>query len=303
MRPIVFAALSLCATLLACTPPQNEAGPQDAPFIRAERVEKAAALVPKDFRFAEPGTLTVAMLVGQMPLADFAADGKTVIGVEPNFAQIIADSLGLKLHIVSVAWADWPLGLTSGKYDAVMSNVTVTEERKAKFDFSTYRDDQLGIYTRADGPVKEIREPRDIAGLSVAVGASTNQSQILDRWNAQNVAAGLKPALPQYYDDTGVARLAVLSGRVDVSFGPNASSAYESRDGKTRKVGAFPGGWPLTAYIAVTTRKGSGLAAPITAALNAQIANGTYASILKRWSLESEGIKQSQTNPPGLPSS
>jgi polar amino acid transport system substrate-binding protein len=38
---------------------------------------------------------------------------------------------------VSIAWADWPLGLTSGKFDAVISNVTVTEERKLKFDFST----------------------------------------------------------------------------------------------------------------------------------------------------------------------
>ena len=98
-------------------------------------------------------------------------------------------------------------------------------------------------------------------------------------------------------------RLALLSGRVDVSFGPNSTSAWATRDGKTRKVGSFSGGWPLAAQVAVATRKGSGLAEPITAALNAQIANGTYARLLKRWGLEAEAIDRSQTNPPGLPKS
>jgi polar amino acid transport system substrate-binding protein len=297
---LAVVVLSLLA-LAACKPPEEKPGPEALAPIRAQRDDRAVALLPAGLRLAEPGTLTVGMSVGQLPLANYARDGNGVVGVEPGFAQLVADALGLKLKVVPVAWADWPLGLSSGKYDAVMSNVTVTEERKDKYDFSTYRDDQLGIYTRADGPVRSVASPRDIAGLKVAVGASTNQSQILDRWNAENVAAGLKPAEPQYYDDSGIARLAVLSGRVDVSFGPNAISAYEARDGRTRKVGSVAGGWPLTAYIAVATRKGSGLAPAITAALNAQIANGTYRRLLDRWNLASEAIARSQTNPPGLP--
>jgi polar amino acid transport system substrate-binding protein len=287
--------------LAACKPPEEKPGAEALPPLHATKDERAVALLPHGLKLAEPGTLTVAMTVGLLPLAGFARDGKRVVGVEPGFAQLVADALGLKLKVVPVAWADWPLGLTSGKYDAVMSNVTVTEERKEKYDFSTYRDDQLGIYTRTDGPVRSVTSPKDIAGLTVAVSAGTNQSQILDRWNAQNVAAGLKPAEPQYYDDSGIARLAVLSGRVDVSFDPNAISAYQARDGRTRKVGSIAGGWPLTAYIAVATRKGSGLAPAITAALNAQIANGTYRRLLDRWNLASEGIRRSQTNPPGLP--
>lgn len=185
-------ALTLLA-LAACKPPEEKPGAETLPPIRAQRDDRAVALLPKGLRLAEPGALTVGMAVGQLPLADYAKDGKGVVGVEPGVAQLVADALGLRLKIVPVAWADWPLGLTSGKYDAVMSNVTVTEERKDKYDFSTYRDDQLGIYTRADGPVQSVASPKDIAGLKVAVGASTNQSQILDRWNAENVAAGLKP--------------------------------------------------------------------------------------------------------------
>jgi polar amino acid transport system substrate-binding protein len=90
---------------------------------------KAQALIPADYRFVTPGTFTVATHPGQLPLADYGADSKDVVGIEPDIARLIADALGLKLVVVPVAWPDWPLGLESGKYDAVLSNVTVTEER------------------------------------------------------------------------------------------------------------------------------------------------------------------------------
>ncbi len=262
---------------------------------------EAQSLIPKGYRFVTPGSFTVATHPGQLPLADYGADSKDVVGIEPDIARLIADALGLKLVIVPVAWADWPLGLESGKYDAVLSNVTVTEERKKKFDFSSYRFDLLGIYTRADGPIQKIEKPADVAGLKVVVGASTNQDQILRQWDQQNIAAGLKPVEYQYFDDAVVGRLAVITGRADVSFEPNATGAYSARDGKVRRVGLFPGGWPNAAAISVTTRKGSGLADAVTQALNTQIASGTYAQALKRWNVAEEAVQQSQTNPPGLP--
>lgn len=262
---------------------------------------KAQALIPAGYRFVTPGTFTVATHPGQLPLADYGADSKEVVGIEPDIARLIADAFGLKLVIVPVAWADWPLGLESGKYDAVLSNVTVTEERKKKFDFSSYRYDLLGIYTRSDGPIRKIDKPADVAGLKVVVGAATNQDQILRQWDQQNITAGLKPVEYQYFDDAVVGRLAVITGRADVSFEPNATGAYSARDGKVRRVGLFPGGWPNAAAISVTTRKGSGLADAVTQALNTQIGSGTYAQALARWNVAEEAVPQSQTNPPGLP--
>jgi ABC-type amino acid transport substrate-binding protein len=49
----------------------------------------------------------------------------------------------LELNVVPTSWEDWPLGVASGKYDAAISNITVTKERKEKFDFATYRKDSL----------------------------------------------------------------------------------------------------------------------------------------------------------------
>jgi polar amino acid transport system substrate-binding protein len=94
------------------------------------------------------------------------------------------------------------------------------------------------------------------------------------------------------------------SGRADAILSVNAALAYDAaRQGKTRQVGTLSGGWPRTAEVAVTSRKGSGLAEPLTIALNNLIQNGQYRSVLARWQLESEAIAKAATNPPGLPKS
>jgi polar amino acid transport system substrate-binding protein len=119
--------------------------PQQPGRIHVAQDSAAIAALPKDFKFVTPGTFTVAVAPGGPPLNTYATDAQTVVGADPDIASAIADSLGLKLQLVPVAWIDWPLGLVSDKYDAVISNVGVTEQRKEKFDFSTYRQGLHGI--------------------------------------------------------------------------------------------------------------------------------------------------------------
>ncbi len=278
--------------------------PDTSNRVRAEKNEDAIKAVAPDFKFATQGKFTVAINAWDPPIATFANDAKTIVGADPDIASLLADSLGLELEIVSVAWADWPLGVSSGKYDAVISNVTVTEERKEKFDFSTYRRDVLGFYVKTDSKITEIKEPKDVAGLKVITGAGTNQEKIILEWDRQNVAAGLAPVEVQYYDDRAASDLALSSGRADVEFNPNATQAYGSAvKGQTKLVGVVSGGWPLTADIAVTTRKGAGLADALTIAINGLVKSGKYGEVLKRWNLEAEGIDEAFTNPAGLPKS
>src|SRR5690606_13479919 len=111
--------------------------PEQKGRVRAGKLEEAFKLLPAGYRFIADGKLTVATVPFRLPLVDYASDTKTPIGVEPDIAQLVADSLGLELQLVPIAWVDWPLGLTSGKYVAVASNITVTEARKEKFDFSS----------------------------------------------------------------------------------------------------------------------------------------------------------------------
>lgn len=218
-----------------------------------------------------------------------------------DIARLVADSLGLKLNVVPTSWEDWPLGVASGKYDAAISNVTVTRERKEKFDFATYRRDTLGFYVKADSKIRAIAKPEDIAGLRIIVGSGTNQEAVLLEWDKANQAKGLKPFTPIYTKDDASQTLALQAGRADAYFGPNVIGAWKAAlTGKTRLVGSFDGGWPKVAHIAVTVKKGSGLAEPINTALNGVIQNGDYLKVLNRWGEGVEKIDRSEINPPGL---
>jgi polar amino acid transport system substrate-binding protein len=301
----LLAGVLLCAALpvvAAETDGGFDLSPEQPGKVHLKKNNAAIAAIPKDFKFVTPGKLTVAVSPGGPPLATYATDAKTVVGADPEYASAIAESLGLELELVPVAWIDWPLGLASGKYDAVISNVGVTEERKEKFDFSTYRQGLHGFFVKADSAIASINEPKDAAGLRIIVGAGTNQERLLVKWSEQNAAAGLKPLDLQYYDDEAASLLALQSGRADAIVQPHAQLVFiAARDKNIKRVGTLSAGWPDRSDVAITTRKGSGLANALTIATNGLIADGTYARILDRWHLSDEALLRSEINPPGLP--
>lgn len=293
---LAFSHLAMAETVALDLSPEQKGRPHTT--ASEERVKEVA-----DVPFVKKDTLTIAFSTNSsLPLHDYASDAKTWIGSDADLAVAIAKRMGKKLEIVDIVWADWPLGLSSGKYDAVIANLTVTEERKEKFDFATYRHDIIGIYVKKSSPIQEIKEAKDIAGLRVITDAGTNQEKLLLQWNDMNVKNGLKPVEVQYYDDRALQTLALDSDRADAIFSVNAMQSYiAATTGKTRLVGTVNGGWPLTADIAVGLQKNSALTKPVSDCINDLIADGTYEKILKRWNLLEEGIEQSQINPPGLP--
>jgi polar amino acid transport system substrate-binding protein len=306
LRPGAMAIARACAVLLLSLGSPLAAdfdfSPDQPGRPHAKPDSKAVTALPKDLKFVQDGVLTVAIVPFAPPIATYATDARTVVGADPDLASLIAESLGLKLDLEPIAWADWPLGLASGKYDAVISNVGVTEARKEKFDFSTYRLGLHGFFVRNDSPITAIRDPKDAAGQKIITGSGTNQEKILLEWNKRNVAAGLTPIELQYYDDQAANVLALLAGRADAIFNPNGPLAYEAaRNGKIHSVGTVNAGWPLKSDVGVTTRKGAGLAQALTIAINDLIANGQYATALSRWSLAEEALPKSEVNPPGLP--
>ncbi|MCW2583335.1 MAG: Amino acid-binding transporter [Klenkia sp.] len=260
--------------------------------------EAVALLPPGSF---EDGVLRVSVTQGAVPLVFFADDNSTVIGSETDLATIFGDALGLDVEFVVNDWSNWPLSVQSGDVDAVISNVTVTEERKQLYDFATYRVDQLGWLVGADSGLSISSAP-DIAGLTVAVASGTNQEQILLAWDAENVANGLDPVTIDYYESYNDAVLALQSGRLDAYVGPNPTAAYSAATSPEdfAIAGTTNGGWPATADIAVTTVKGNGYAAAFQAAVDHVIEDGTYAEVLQRWGLQDEAVDTSQLNPPGL---
>jgi polar amino acid transport system substrate-binding protein len=266
--------------------------------LHGQRDEAAIAKIPPHFAFGEPGTLTVAIsALNSPPLALLASDNRTRIGSDPDIARLLADSLGLKLKLVPTAWEDWPLGISAGRYDVALVNIAVTEQRKEKYDFATYRVDSLAFSVKSTSPIEAVRGPADLAGRKVIVGSGTNQEKILLGWNAENERAGRAPAQPVYLTDDASGNLYIQSGRADVFFGPQSVASYKAAlTGKTKVVGLGP----KKAYVATTTKKGNGLVEALKAALDGAIARGEYQQALARWGEAGEAVTTSQINPPGI---
>jgi polar amino acid transport system substrate-binding protein len=311
---VVTAAVILLA-LAACADPVTESASTSGDasvvafdtsanqqHITSAKVDSIAAELPAAVR--ESGTLVVgngSAGGGLPPLGFTADDNKTPIGVEIDIAHLVASVLGLKAEIQTTSWENLFLGLDSGKYQVGISNIGVSELRKEKYDFATYR---LGLHAfeAKKGSGLKINGPADISGKTIAVSSGTLQEAILLDWNKQNVAAGRKPANPKYYQQASDTYLALESGRIDLYLGPNPNASYHvATQAKTEIVGTVSSSYPVQGLVGITTKKDSGLVKPLADALNAAVADGTYAKVLKKWGLDAEAVPKSLINPPGLP--
>jgi len=248
MKRLLIAALLL---LTGCTAAPAQVATDTGVNTSAEqnrvtttKNEAAAALLPAKVR--ERGTLIVGAGFGSgnVPLGFLADDNKTPIGLEVDIAYLVAEALGLKPDIQVTSWENLFIGLDSAKYDAGFSNITVTEKRKQKYDFATYREDDIAFEAKKGNPWR-VAGGKDVAGKTIAVGSGTNQEKILVDWNEANVKAGLPAATIKYFNNQSDTYLALSSGRIDAYLGPNPSIAYHVKaSGQTETIGKFSGAGP-----------------------------------------------------------
>ncbi len=113
-------------------------------------------------------TLVVGMSADYEPLV-FLKEGK-LAGIEPDNAAEVASSLGMKLRLVELPFAQLLPALEAGKVDVLMSGLSITEQRKTKVDFvKPFMDiGQMAIIRSSD--IARFGYPRAIYGPGVKVG-------------------------------------------------------------------------------------------------------------------------------------
>ena len=128
MKKILCIALALCmiAALAACGSSSTA-----APAASGDSQAEAPALTT-----IEKGKLTISTSP-DFPPFEYTDDNGNVIGIEPELMTMICEKLGLELQIDAMDFNSALLAAENGKSDAVVSGVTVREDRKALFDFTT----------------------------------------------------------------------------------------------------------------------------------------------------------------------
>ncbi|MFC1402915.1 MULTISPECIES: transporter substrate-binding domain-containing protein [Streptacidiphilus] len=275
--------------------------------LTVAQVDSIRAELPASVRDSGELTIGLGLLpAGSAPLGYTGSDQKTLTGSEPDIGRLVAAVLGLKPVLANATWDNLFVGIDSGKTDVGFSNITDTEQRKTKYDFASYRQDNLGFEVLKSNSWNFDGTAESLAGKTVAVGAGTNQEKILEKWQSTLKAEG-KTLTIKYYPDANTTYLALDSGKIDTYFEPNPELAYHitqtaKTPNPTRSAGKFSGaGASLQGLIAATTKKGDGLAKPLADAINYLIKNGDYAKWLAAWNLSNEAVPTSLVNPPGLP--
>ncbi|MHB9857038.1 ABC transporter substrate-binding protein [Streptomyces sp. YIM S03343] len=243
---------------------------------------------------------------GFPPLAYVGSDQKTLTGAEPDFGRLVAAVLGLKPELQNSTWENMFVGIDSGKVDVAFSNITDTEERKKKYDFASYRKDNVGFEVLKKSTWNFDGNYENLAGKTVAVDNGTNQEKILLEWQTKLKKEGKTLTVKNYASKNAV-NLALTGGKIDAYFAANPGVAYHitqtaKSPNPTRSAGTFSGaGATLQGLIAATTKKDSGLAKPIADAINYLIKNGQYTKWLAAYNLSNEAVATSEVNPAGLP--
>jgi polar amino acid transport system substrate-binding protein len=130
---------------------------------------------------------------------------KEIVGFDIDLMAEIAKEGGFTYEFKNTAWDGIFAGLAAGKYDAVMSSVTITDERKKSMDFSDpyINAGQILVVQKA---TKGVSTLDDLVGMTVGAQIGTTGSFEVEKIEG----VGLKT-----YDEIGLAFEDLVNGRID----------------------------------------------------------------------------------------
>lgn len=158
----------------------------------------------KSSGYKTPGTLTLAVDDTFPPMEYRDTDNK-LIGFEIDLGNEMGKKLGVKVKWVPTAWDGIIMGLTSKKYDAIMSTLCITDQRKKQIDFSkSYFTLKEIIAVKAGNT--SIKSADDLKGKVVGCQiGSANQATLTKMSGIKEIKTYNK--ITDAYTDLGAGRL------------------------------------------------------------------------------------------------
>lgn len=227
------------------------------------------------FASEETKTLKIAVDTTYPPM-EFESMKGEVIGLDVDLAKALADKLKMKSEFVVMPWDGILAGLTSNRYDIIMSSMTITDDRKKMVDFVPYLEmDQVFVIRKGQ---KLIKKDSDLAGKVVAVQVDTTSAEAVEGFKKKGIAIkdikGFKGATETF------GALKALQCDVIVIDGPVARY-YTAMDSKNFIIS----GQAIKAEpIGIAVRKGDKkLTQELLEALQDIKKNGTFSRIYREW--------------------
>lgn len=177
----------------------SSAAEESAPETSAASVAETTG----EYKLATEGVLTMGTNATFPPYEFY--DGDTVVGIDAEICQAIAEKLGLTLEIVDMDFNSLVTAVQSGKIDISAAGMTVTEDRLVNVDFTdSYSTGVQVVIVPEDSDIASVD---DLAGKLIGVqDATTGHIYCSDDFGEENVVA---------YNSGAVAVQALKDGKVD----------------------------------------------------------------------------------------
>ena len=170
-KVLVLLVLALTAVLAAC-------GGDESNLSNTESQNKLEQI-------QEAGVITIG-LEGTFPPFSFHDETGALTGFEYELAVQIAKDLGVEAKYVETKWDSLIAGLDTDKYDFVINNISINDERKEKYDFSVpYMKSVAKLAVHQDSDIQTLE---DFAGKKAAQTITSNFAQ-----DAINLGAEVVP--------------------------------------------------------------------------------------------------------------
>ncbi len=219
---------------------------------------------------------------GNLPPATFVNEKNELDGYDISIARAVEKKIGIPIQFERIDSKGMLPGLQTGRFDAVVSNINVLEERKPVFDFSVpYSRSAVIAITRPQ--LKEIQSFKDLKGRTVGAITGGADGEIPARKISDELGAFKEfkgyPGFSELFQDLAI-------GRIDAAITPEHAAA----DFNKQK----PGVVRLTTepyqvrYVAIAMQKNS---PELKKAVDATILELRRAGTLDQWAEKYFGYK------------
>ncbi len=242
---------------------EADAEPEEVGDVADEGTEAS------EFTTVEPGILTMGTNAAFPPYE--YKDGDTIVGIDAEIAQALADKLGLQLEIVDMDFSSLITSIQSGKIDISLAGMTVTEERKQNVDFTdSYATGVQSIIVKEGSDIQSVD---DLEGKLIGVQeGTTGHLYCSDDYGEENVIA---------YTNGATAVQALLQDKVDcVVIDQQPAKAFvEANEG----LQILDTAYTTEDYAAAVSKDNPALTAALNTALQELKDDGTIQGILDKY--------------------
>lgn len=224
----------------------------------------------------EDGKIIVGIMGTYAPY-NYMGPNNEFTGYDVEIATEIAERLDVEAEFVGQEFSGLIPGLQNDKYDMLVSQVTITDERKQVIDFSEpYITNTVRVIVREDN--NEIGSVQDFQGRTIGIGLGTNDETYL--------RTTLMPEVGEFkintYDDVITTLADLDAGRVEATIN-NAYAIKPVMEANGYKIKAV-GEAIKSDDAGVAVKKGeTEFVEAINGALEEMKEDGTYTEIYVKW--------------------